>query len=153
MLSTLYILFEITVIYCFVGDNPFELFFFRIGEARSLLHSSVNIMALKATASKQLRRDMSKIIGMRNELVVARLPSRQTSRIQLCVSQYLKKHLNLLLKSYIEKAPSIQELLFTVEHVMTVPPCTFISKIFLVPNLHILWGHLTCRDFISLTCI
>ena len=43
---------------------------------RSLLHSSVNIMALTATASKQLRRDVSKIIGMRNELVVTRLPSK-----------------------------------------------------------------------------
>ena len=117
---------------------------------RSLLHSSVNTMALTATASKQLRRDVSKIIGMRNELVVARLPSKTNITY---VSQYLKKHLNLLLKSYIKKAPSVQELLFTVEHVMTVPPCTFISKIFLVPNLHILWGHLTCWDFVSLTCI
>ena len=39
--------------------------FLRIGEVRSLLHSSVNI-----------RRDVSKIIGIRNELVVARLPSK-----------------------------------------------------------------------------
>ena len=46
----------------------------RIGEVRSLLPPDANIMALTATATKTLRRDVSRIIGMRNELVVSKPP-------------------------------------------------------------------------------
>lgn len=46
----------------------------RIGEVRSLLPSNVNIMAITATATRKLRTDVSRIIGMRNELVVSKPP-------------------------------------------------------------------------------
>ena len=46
----------------------------RIGEVRSLLPARVNVMALTATATVKLRMDVSRIIGMRNELVVFRSP-------------------------------------------------------------------------------
>ena len=55
------------------GDT-FRRLLLRIGEVRSLLPSRVHIMALTATASKTLRRDVARIIGMRNELVVSRPP-------------------------------------------------------------------------------
>ena len=43
---------------------------------RSLLPPSVNIMALTATASKLLRKEVARLVGMHNEVVVARLPSK-----------------------------------------------------------------------------
>lgn len=49
----------------------------RIGEIRSLVPKSVNIMALTATATVQLRKDISGIIGLQNALVVAISPFRQ----------------------------------------------------------------------------
>ncbi len=48
----------------------------RIGEVRSLLPPHVNIMAMTATATAKLRTDVSRLIGLRNELVVARSPSK-----------------------------------------------------------------------------
>lgn len=56
--------------------ETFRKLLLRIGEIRSLLPSNVNIMALTATASKQLRIDVSRIIGMSDELVVAKPPSK-----------------------------------------------------------------------------
>ena len=56
--------------------ETFRKLLLRIGEICSLLPSNVNIMALTATASKQLWMDVSRIIGTTNELVVAKPPSK-----------------------------------------------------------------------------
>ena len=41
----------------------------RIGEIRSLISERVNVMALTATATTKLRREVAYIIGLNNELV------------------------------------------------------------------------------------
>ena len=41
----------------------------RIGEVRSLLPAHVNLLALTATATRSLRMDVPRLLGMRNELV------------------------------------------------------------------------------------
>lgn len=45
-----------------------------IGEVRSLLPRSVNVMALTATATRKLRREVASTIGMTNELVISTSP-------------------------------------------------------------------------------
>ena len=50
--------------------------FLKIGEVRSLIPAGVNIMALTATATVKLRKEVAKIISMRNELVVLISPAR-----------------------------------------------------------------------------
>ena len=49
----------------------------RVNELRSLLPPKVNIMALTATATSILRTQVSKIIGMRNELIISKSPSKE----------------------------------------------------------------------------
>ena len=46
----------------------------RIHEVRSLVPTSMCLLALTATATKSIREDVSKILGMRNPLVVAVTP-------------------------------------------------------------------------------
>ena len=46
----------------------------RIGEVRSLVASNVNILALTATATTGLRTDVAKMVGMKNERVIAVSP-------------------------------------------------------------------------------
>ena len=50
--------------------------FSKIGEVRRLLPARVNIMALTATATVKLRKEVAKIISMGNELVVSISPAR-----------------------------------------------------------------------------
>lgn len=50
--------------------------FSKIGEVRHLLPAGVNIMALTATATVKLRKEVAKIISMGNELVVSISPAR-----------------------------------------------------------------------------
>ncbi len=69
--TILFHIFKKNIINKIRGDT-FRRLLLRIGEIRSLLPSHVNIMALTATATKTLRRDIARIIGMRNELIVAR---------------------------------------------------------------------------------
>ena len=49
----------------------------RVNELRSLLPPKVNIMALTATATSILSTQVSKIIGMRNELIISKSPSKE----------------------------------------------------------------------------
>ena len=58
----------------FYRGETFRRLLLRIGEVHSLLPPDANIMALTATATETLRRDVSRIIGMRNELVVSKPP-------------------------------------------------------------------------------
>lgn len=48
----------------------------RIGEIRSLISSCVCVMALTATATKALRQDVQKIIGMKSPAIIALSPSK-----------------------------------------------------------------------------
>ena len=54
--------------------ETFQPLLLRIGEIRSILPKGVNVMALTATATHQLRLEVSRIIGLQNELVVAISP-------------------------------------------------------------------------------
>ena len=49
----------------------------RIGEMRSLVDESVNVLALTATATKSLRSDVARILGMKNEMVVSISPCKK----------------------------------------------------------------------------
>ena len=48
----------------------------RIGEIRSLIPERVNVMALTATATTKLRREVAAIIGLNNEVVVSISPEK-----------------------------------------------------------------------------
>ena len=54
--------------------RDFRTVFSRIGEVRSLLSSGVKLMALTATATKQLWTKVEQTIGMKNKLVVSISP-------------------------------------------------------------------------------
>ena len=71
----------------------------------NLLHSSVNIMALTATASKKLRRDVSKIIGMRNELVVATLPSKTNITYTIVCFSVIEETFEPIVKKLYKEGP------------------------------------------------
>ena len=43
---------------------------------RSLLPSEVKIMALAVTATTKLRTDVSRVVGLKNELVISKSPSK-----------------------------------------------------------------------------
>ena len=58
----------------------------RIGEVRSLIPSSVCVMALTATATKALQHDIQRILGMKSPAVVALSPSK--ANIMLVVKSY-----------------------------------------------------------------
>lgn len=60
--------------YVLCRGETFRKLLLRIGEVRSLLPETVNVMALTATATVKLRKDAAKVIGMRNELVVSKSP-------------------------------------------------------------------------------
>ena len=49
----------------------------QIGDVMSLLPKGVNVIALTATATSQLRVQVTKILGMKNELVVSLSPCKQ----------------------------------------------------------------------------
>ena len=67
-----------TVIYscCIYRGKTFRKLLTRIGEIKSLLPPTVKIMALTATATTKLRTEVSNMIGLSNELVIARVPSK-----------------------------------------------------------------------------
>jgi len=52
----------------------------RIKELRSLFAESVNILALTATATTTLRQDVSKLIGLKNEIVISVTPCKDNIR-------------------------------------------------------------------------
>ena len=57
------------------GDQ-FRREFSRIGELRSIISSNVNMMALTATASNSLRRQVMKTLGMRNAAIISVPPNK-----------------------------------------------------------------------------
>ncbi len=59
-----------TIIIHYDRGETFRRLLLRIGEIRSLLLAHAKIMALTATATAALRMEVSKIVGMRDELVV-----------------------------------------------------------------------------------
>ena len=59
----------------------------RIGEVRSLLPAHVNLLALTATATRSLRMDVSRLLGMRNELVISVSPCK--ANIMYAVAKFV----------------------------------------------------------------
>lgn len=60
----------------FYRGETFRKLMSRIGEIRSLIPEKVNIMALTATATTKLRREVTDIIGLNNEVVVSISPEK-----------------------------------------------------------------------------
>ena len=56
--------------------ETFRWLLLRVGEVRSLIPLVVYLMALTATATKQLRGNVARVLGMSGEAVVARSPSK-----------------------------------------------------------------------------
>ena len=50
--------------------------FLRVGEIRSLVPSEVHVMALTATATKGLREEVQRILGMKEPVVVVKSPAK-----------------------------------------------------------------------------
>lgn len=59
----------------------------RIGEVRSLVPESVCVMALTATATKSLKLDVIRILGMRNPAVISASPSRDNIKYAIVPSE------------------------------------------------------------------
>lgn len=57
--------------YLYIEGIHFEQLFLQIGEIHSILPKHVNAMALTATATRNFRIEVAKIIGMQDELVVS----------------------------------------------------------------------------------
>ena len=57
--------------------------FSHIGEVRSLIPSDVRLMALTATATKQSRRDICKVLGMKNPVVVSVTPNKPNIKYEV----------------------------------------------------------------------
>ena len=67
------------------GDE-FRREFARIGELRSIIPSNMNLMALTATASNSLQRQVMKTLGMRNASAISIPPSK--NNIKYIVGQF-----------------------------------------------------------------
>ena len=71
----------------------------RVGEIRSILPKNVNVMALRATASRNTRTDVIRMLGMKHCIVVSRSPHKQN--IMLDVK--MKPELNAVLLPIVEE--------------------------------------------------
>ena len=71
-----------TIVYsklCIQGRH-FRREFSKIGKLRSIITSNINVMALTATASRTLRTNVIKTLGMRNSSVVSVSPNKHNIR-------------------------------------------------------------------------
>ena len=63
--------------FAFTRGTSFRKTFARIGEVRSIIPQYVNVMALTATASKTMRRDIIQKLGMTNTKVINISPEKR----------------------------------------------------------------------------
>ncbi len=67
----------------FCRGNSFRHVLKRIGELRSLVPASVNLMALTATATAKDRHSISKILGLRNPFILSKCPVNHNLRFSV----------------------------------------------------------------------
>ena len=60
----------------------------RIKEIQSILPPQVNVMALTATASKSLREPVTKLIGLKNPLIIAMSPCKKNLKYAVCKLEF-----------------------------------------------------------------
>ena len=69
----------------------------RICEVRSLVPASVHMLALTATATRAVREEVSKILGMRNPVIVAVSPCKRNMAYCVCKSDTIKEAFSTLI--------------------------------------------------------
>lgn len=70
---------------CICRGDTFQAAMLRIGELCSILPKHVHAMALTATATKDLRIEVARIIGMQDELVVSVSPCKAIANIMYAI--------------------------------------------------------------------
>ena len=85
--------------------------FSRLGELRSLLPVAVNIMALTATATVQLMKEVAKIISKKNELVVSVSPARANIMYAVIQMDTIKETFSALVTVAAEEALSMPKMI------------------------------------------
>ena len=63
----------------------------RLGEIRSILPQTVNVMALTATATKTLRKDIAELLGMKNPVVVSVSPDKRNIKYMVATHVTVEK--------------------------------------------------------------
>jgi len=81
------------------GDD-FRKEFSHLGEMRSVLPTAVNILALTATATRTMRRDILKTLGMTDPLVITASPDKPNVKFLFSPMYYLKCHSAQLSKNF-----------------------------------------------------
>ena len=92
------------------GDK-FRREFSRIGELRSIIPSNVNLMALTATASNSLRRQVMKTLGMRNASVISVPPNKNNIKYIVRQFETLDNSFGPLAKELIVKEGNMEKVL------------------------------------------
>ena len=76
----------VSLLLFFFRGETFRNILLRIGELRSLVPESANVMALTATATKSVLEDVIRILGLRNPVAIVISPSR--ANISYIVKSY-----------------------------------------------------------------
>lgn len=97
-----------TILLLLCRGDTFRREFSRIGELRSIIPSNVNVMALTATASRTLRRNVMKMLGMKNASVVSVSPNKHNIK-------YIVKRFSTLEECF---GLLVDELLCKQDHIM-----------------------------------
>lgn len=92
----------------------------RIGEVRSLIPSSVCVMALTARATIALQHDIQQILGMKSPAVVALSPSKANIMFVVKSHDTVTEAFQLMLEQLQEQRVLFLALLYIVEGLVTV---------------------------------
>ena len=92
---------------CFCRGDEFRKEYSRLGEMRSILSGDVHLMALTATATKTLRSDIVKGLGMKNPVVVAVNPDKANIKYVVFPFVSLSKNFGVLADQLRESPSSI----------------------------------------------
>lgn len=93
----------------------------RLGEIRSILSQDVNVMALTATATKSLREDVMKLLGMKSAVVVAVNPDKANIKYEVAPFISMNKTFGALANQLAEKQISIGRAIILCQHLEDCP--------------------------------
>ena len=107
----------------FLRGDTFRKTLLRIGEVRSLVSSSVHMMALTATANKTLRNQVISVLGMKSPKVVAVSPAK--FNLMYIIKRYdnIQDAFATILKGIQEQRTNFLVQLFIVNAFMSVDGC------------------------------
>ena len=97
--------------------ETFRKLLLRIGEIHSLLPDKARIMALTATCTEKLRKTVSSLIGLRDELVISKSPCKNNIMYTVIVSAPIEE---VFMPDYMKRDYHILVHLYIVDHIRIV---------------------------------